>query len=60
MRFNPEWLIEVVETAELTNWATSSLIVNAVTTLFARYAKKLVQATHSPLESDGMMGILII
>ena len=28
--------------------------------LFARYAKKPVQAVHSPLESDGMIGKSII
>jgi len=31
-------------------------MVKAVTTLFARYAKKLVQAAHLPLENDGTIG----
>jgi len=53
LKFNPEWLIEVAKSKtelpiwyrkQLISWETSSLIVKAVTTLFAKYAKKLVQA----------------
>jgi len=51
--------VKVISTA-LSYWATSSLIVTVVTTLFARYATNFVQAAHLPLENDGTIGKSII
>jgi len=68
LKFKPEWLLEVAETELPTSSRTqltklgdnTTLIVKVVTTLFARCAKKPVQAARSPLESDGTIGKSII
>jgi len=56
--------LELVETELLTlsrkQLSKLGPIVKVVTTLFVRYAKKLVQAMHSPPESDGTIGKSII